>query len=153
MNRQVIKNRIRKVLAYTVTAVLFLIISAFLILQIPPVQNYLISHYLKDFTKATGFPSTIGSFSMLWFDRLELIDVKIYDPEGHKMISADKILVNFKLSNLLEETNINIDGVFVDSAHVYLTKINSGDTVRSLNINVFIDRINQNFASGSGGGK
>jgi hypothetical protein len=153
MNRQVIKNRIRKVLAYTVTAVLFLIISAFLVLQIPPVQNYLISHYLKDFTKATGFPSTIGSFSMLWFDRLELVDVKIYDPEGHKMISADRILVNFKISNLMEERNINIDGVFVDSAHVYLTKINSGDTVRDLNINIFINRINQNFASGSGGGK
>lgn len=151
MNRQVIKNRIRKILAYTFTGVVFLIISAFLILQIPPVQNYLISNYLKDFTKATGFPSTIGSFSMLWFDRLELIDVKIYDPEGHQMISADQILINFKLSNLFERNDINVDGIFVDSAHVFLTKINSADTVRALNINVFIDRINKNFSSGSGG--
>jgi hypothetical protein len=152
MNRQVIKNRIRKIFAYTVTAVLFFLISAFLILQMPPVQNFLINRYLKDFTRATGFPTTIGSFSMLWFDRLELDDVRVYDPEGHKMIRADKILINFKLSNLTERKNINIDGIFVDSAHVYLTKINSGDTVRDLNINVFIKRINQNFSSGTGGG-
>jgi hypothetical protein len=153
MNRQVIKNRIRKILAYTVTAVLFLTISGFLILQMPPVQNFLINRYLKDFTKATGFPTTIGSFSMLWFDRLELEDVQVFDPEGHKMISADRILINFKLSNLTDRNDINVDGIFVDSAHVYLTKINSGDTVRDLNINVFINRINQNFSSGAGGGR
>ena len=85
MNRQVIKNRIRKTFAYTVTGLLFLIISAFLILQMPPVQSYLINHYLKDFTKKVGFPTYVESFSMLWFDRLELDGVKVMDPEGNKI--------------------------------------------------------------------
>ncbi|HYG18236.1 MAG TPA: hypothetical protein VD816_04875, partial [Ohtaekwangia sp.] len=153
MNRQVIKNKIRKILAYSVTAVLFLLISSFLVLQMPPVQNYLMSRYLKDFTKATGFPTTIEGFSMLWFDRLELEGVSVYDPDGHRMIGAKRIIINFKLSNLLEEKDVNVDGIFVDSAHVYLTKMNESDTSRDLNMNVFIARINDNFAGGGKGGK
>jgi hypothetical protein len=153
MNLQVIKNRAKKVFVYTVTSILFLLISAFLFLQMPPVQNWLISVYLKDFSNVVGFPASIEGFKMLWFDRLELSGVTIADPEGNKMIRAKTILVNFKLSRLLEQSNVNIDGVFVDSAHVLLTKIHDSDTSRDLNINVWINKINESFSSGSGGGK
>lgn len=131
---------------------MFVTISAFLVLQMPPVQNYLISHYLKDFTTVTGFPTTVRSFSMLWFDRLELDGVNVYDPEGNRMISSEQIVINFKLSNLFEKNDINVDGIFIDSAHVYLTKIQESDTSRDLNINVLITRINDNFSSGSSSG-
>src|SRR5688500_7909795 len=151
MNLQVIKNRIRNTLVYTLTALLFLLISAFLILQIPPVQNYLIGKFLKDFTEITGFKTSIKSFRMLWFDRLELRGVSVTDPESNEMIKAREILINFKLSQLWENRNVNIDGVFVDSAHVFVTKINESDTSRDLNMNVFIYRINQGYSSGSGG--
>ena len=153
MKWQVIKIRIQKVLAYTVTAFLFFLISAFLILQIPPVQNYFIGKFLKDFTQVTGFTTTIKSFRMLWFDRLELLDVSVFDPADNQMIRASQILINFKLSQLWENKNVNIDGVFVDSAHVLVTKINESDTSRDLNMNVFIYRINQGYSSGSGGGR
>src|SRR5688572_20662856 len=117
MKWQVIKIRIQKVLGYTITAFLFLIISAFLILQIPPIQNYFIGKFLKNFTQVTGFYTTVESFRMLWFDRLELQNVSITDPEHNEMIKAGEILINFKLSQLWENSNVNIDGVFVDSAH------------------------------------
>jgi hypothetical protein len=151
MNLQVIKNRIRKVLAYTITVFIFLFISAFLILQIPPVQNYFIGKFLKDFTKITGFQTTVESFRMLWFDRLELQNVSVYDPANNQMIKAREILINFELSQLWENKNVNIDGVFVDSAHVFVTRIDESDTSRDLNMNVFIYRINQGYSSGSGG--
>ncbi len=151
MNLQVIKNRIKKALAYTVTSILFLVISAFLILQMPPVQNWIISSYLKDFSEVTGFRSTIDGFKMLWFDRLELTNVTVYDPEGNKMIRANEILINFKLSQLVEDRDVNIDGVYLDSAHVLLTKINDGDTARDLNLNVMIARINDKYSSGGSG--
>jgi hypothetical protein len=152
MNLQVIKNRAKKVFVYTVTSILFLILAAFLVLQMPPVQNWLISIYLKDFSAVVGFPASVREFKMLWFDRVELSGVKIEDPSGNGMIQAEKILINFKLSRLLDENDINIDGVYVDSAHVLITKIQESDTSRDLNINVWINRINENF-SGSGGGK
>jgi hypothetical protein len=150
MNLQVIKKRIQRILAYTITAFLFFLISAFLILQIPPVQNYFIGKFLKDFTQITGFTTTVKSFRMLWFDRLELQNVSVYDPANNQMIKAREILINFKLSQLWENKNVNIDGVFVDSAHVFVTKINESDTSRDLNMNVFIYRINQGYSSGSG---
>ena len=83
MNLQVIKNRIKKILAYTVTSILFLIIACFLVLQMPPVQKRLISFYLKDFSEITGFKSSIAGFKMLWFDRLELTCVSVLDHEGN----------------------------------------------------------------------
>ncbi len=153
MNLQVIKNRIRSVLAYTVTGILFLVISGFLILQIPPVQNYFIGKFLKDFTQITGFTTTVESFRMLWFDRLELQNVSVYDPANNQMIKAREILINFELSQLWENRKVNIDGVFVDSAHVFVTRIDESDTSRDLNMNVFIYRINQGYSSGSRGGR
>jgi len=153
MNLQVIKNRLKKALAYSVTGIVFVIISAFLVLQIPPVQNYFVSDFLKTFTQVTGFKTSIDGFQMLWFDRLQLEGVSVYDTEGNKMIRAKKILINFKLTNLLQRQHVNIDGVFLDSAHVFLTKINESDTSRDLNLNVFIAEINKNYGGSGGGGK
>lgn len=153
MNLQVIKNRIARTLAYTLTTILFLSISAFLVLQMPPVQNFFLTKFLKNFTQLTGFKTTVQGFRMLWFDRLELERVAVYDPSGNKMISAKQILVNFKLTQLLDDRNVNIDGVYLDSAHVFLTKINESDTSRDLNFNVFIANINSHYGGRSGGGQ
>jgi hypothetical protein len=152
MNRQVIKNRVRKILAYTVTSVSFVFISGFLTLQIPAVQESIIDRYLKSFSQVTGFRSTVNNFSLLWFDRLELEGLVVYDPANNKMISAEKVLVNFKLTQLLQQQDVNIDGVALNNAHVYLTKIPETDTSRNLNINVFINRINEHYATESPSG-
>jgi hypothetical protein len=154
MNRQVIKKRIRKILAYTITGIVFVIISAFLTLQIPAVQDYLIDRYLGTFSKVVGFDTSIQTFRLLWFDRLELTGVKVTDPEKNEMIVAETILVNFKLSTLVTKQNdINIDGVSVENAQVLVTKINESDTARNLNINVFVDRINEHYGATGGSGR
>jgi hypothetical protein len=153
MNLQVIKNRIRKTLAYTLTAILFLVIACLLVLQMPPVQSYFVGKFLGNFTKVTGFRTTIKDFRVLWFDRLELQGVSVYDPANNQMIKAQEIQINFQIAQLWDNRNVNIDGVFVDSAHVFVTKINESDTSRDLNMNVFIARINEGFSSGSGGRK
>lgn len=147
MNLQVIKNRARKILAYTFAGVIFLLVSIFLVIQIPPVQQYVINSVVKDFNKITGFNATIKSFRMLWFDHLELNGVSIYDPDNNRMIGAETILVNFKFFQLVGSPDVNIDGVTVDNAEVYLTNMDASDTARYLNINVFIDRINNHFAA------
>lgn len=153
MNRQVIKNRIRKTLAYAITGISFLLISAFLTLQIPAVQETLIDRYLRGFSNATGFRSTVTNFRLLWFDRLELEGLTVYDPDSNKLITAKKILINFKLSQLFNQQDINIDGVLLDSAKVLITKIYENDTSRNLNINVLIHRINEHYGSAGGGGR
>src|SRR5690606_2851168 len=89
---------------------------------------------------------------LLWFDRLELSGVRLGDPEGNTMIRANEILINFEIHKIISSRDINIDGVYVDSAHVYLTMIQENDTLRELNTNTLIARINENY-SGSGSGK
>lgn len=152
MNRQVIKNRIRKTLAYTFTSIAFLLISGFLILQIPAVQDALIDRYLGSFSRITGFSTTIKNFRLLWFDRLELEDISVADPAGNQMIAAKRIVINFKLSQLLQKRDVNIDGVFLENANMLFTKIQESDTSRDLNINVFIYQINKHYASQSSPG-
>jgi hypothetical protein len=153
MNLQVIKNRIRKVLTYTITGTTFFVIAAFLVLQIPAVQEYLIKRYLSSFSKVVGFNTTIHGFELLWFDRLSLDSVNIYDPENNRMIGAENVMINFKLKNLFEDRDINIDGIYLENAHVYLTKIQETDTSRNLNINVFIHRINERYGGSGAAGR
>lgn len=136
---------------YTITGLLLLVVSGFLILQIPAVQSALISRYLRGFSGVTGFPSSVESFKLLWFDRLELEDVRIFDPEGREMIGAKKIQVNFDLTYLLNDRDVNIDGILTDSARVHLAMIAESDTSRDLNINVFVSRINEHYGTESSG--
>ncbi|MEO5603817.1 MAG: translocation/assembly module TamB domain-containing protein [Cyclobacteriaceae bacterium] len=154
MNRQVIKKRVPKILAYTATAVVFFLVSSFLILQIPAIQVKIIKHYLGGFSNVTGFKTSIGSFQLLWFDRLELENVEVFDLENNRMIAIRHVVINFEIAQLLDQRDVNIDGIKLDSADIFITRINESDTSRDLNINVFINRVNENYAGkGPGTGR
>ena len=153
MNRQVIKNRILKILAYSATTLIFLIISGFLFLQIPAVQEKIIHRYLRAFSDVTGFRTSITDFQLLWFDRLELRNLEVLDPESNRMITIKNVLINFQISQLFEQRDVNVDGVYLDSARVFITRINESDTARDLNINVFTNRINENLGAKGGTGR
>ena len=154
MNRQVIKKRFLKTLAYSVTTLAFIFIAAFLFLQIPAVQQKILNRYLRGFSEVIGFRTSIGSFQLLWFDRLELQNLEVFDLEDNRMIGVRNVLINFQLSQLLENRDVNVDGIYLDSAEVFVTRINESDTSRDLNINVFINRINEKYgAAGSGTGR
>lgn len=133
-------------------SVLFLLISSLLILQLPSVQRALANRYLRGFSQVVGFKTTIQNINFSWFDRLELDGVLVEDTEHNKMFEISHISLNYKLSNLIQGANINLDAIYVDSARVYFTRIQDHDTVRSLNINVFINQINKQYASGKTGG-
>lgn len=152
MNLQGIKKRIVKILAYTTASVLFLLISSLLILQLPGVQRALANRYLRGFSQVVGFKTTIRNINFSWFDRLELDGVLVEDTEHNKMFEISHLSLNYKLSNLIQGTNINLDAIYVDSARVYFTRIPEHDTVRNLNINVFINQINKQYSSGKTGG-
>lgn len=152
MNLQGIKKRIVKILAYTTASVLFLLISSLLILQLPGVQRALANRYLRGFSQVVGFKTTIQNINFSWFDHLELEGVLIEDTEHNKMFEISHLSLNYKISNLIQGTNINLDAIYVDSARVFFTRIVEHDTIQNLNINVFINQINKQYASGKKGG-
>ena len=153
MNLQGIKKRIAKILVYTITSIIFLLISSFLVLQLPGVQRALAKQYLHGFSQVIGFKTTFSSIRFSWFDRLVLDDVLIQDHENNEMIGVKRVMVNYKFSSLFQGNHLNVDAVYIDSARVFFTKINGLDSVTRLNINEFIKQINEQYGSKSKGGK
>ena len=147
MNLQGIKKRLVKILVYTVTSIIFLLVSSFLILQLPGVQRALAKQYLSGFSQVIGFKTTFTSIRFSWFDRLVLDNVVIEDTEHNEMIGVKRIMINYKFSNLLQDESLNIDAVYIDSARVFLTKIGGLDSTSRLNINEFIKQINEQYGS------
>lgn len=153
MNLQGIKKRFAKILVYTITSIIFLLVSSFLILQLPGVQRALAKQYLSGFSQVLGFKTTITSIRFSWFDRLVLDGVVIEDTEHNEMIGVKRLMINYKFSTLFQGSHLNVDAVYVDSARVFFTKVNGLDSVTRLNINEFINQINQQYGGSGKGGK
>ncbi|MEI9920286.1 MAG: translocation/assembly module TamB domain-containing protein [Bacteroidota bacterium] len=127
-------------------------LTAFLLLQIPSVQKALIEQYTGDLKEVIGFNVTFTSINLKWYDRLVIKNLLVEDPEHNEMIRVGDLRVNFRLASLWEKNEINIDGAAIEGASVNLKTIQETDSTRDLNINVFIDRIN-NMSTSTGTGK
>lgn len=156
MKLQVTKNSIfrwfKRVFLYGTGLLIGLLVIGFLVLQIPSVQERIINRYLKGFIKASGFSIQYDDVYLTWYDRLQIHGLIVKDPEGNTMIRAGNLEINFDLSTLLQNENINIDGVLLEEAGVNIIKITEADSTRDFNINVFINEINKLASSGSGKG-
>ncbi len=156
MKLQVIKNRVfnwlKKILLYGIYFLLLFAVLSFTLLQIPAVQENLVNRVTASFSKVSGFDVTYESIYLVWYDRLEIEGLVIKDPAQNRMIEAGKLQVNFSLSTLFENKDVNIDGVMLEASKVNLVKIPTSDSTRDLNINLFISEINKQLASGSGQG-
>ncbi|HNR72713.1 MAG TPA: translocation/assembly module TamB domain-containing protein [Cyclobacteriaceae bacterium] len=156
MKPQVIKNRVflwlKRVLLYTTYSLLIFVTVSFFLLQIPAVQKSIAQRVTENFTKLSAFTINYARIHLVWYDRLEITDLTVTDPAGNPMIGTEKLLVNFSLSTLLSNNNINLDAVILDGADLKFYKINKDDSIRDLNINLFIAEINKQFKGGGGQG-
>lgn len=142
---------VRKILLYSFFAIIAFTSLSFLIFQFPEVQTALIGRYLRGFSQVVGFPATVEKMDLRWYDRLEMKQVMIKDPERNEMITVERLTVNFAFMELLARGHVNIEAADIDLARVSLIKIAEGDTSRNLNINIFIKKINEKYSSGRGG--
>jgi hypothetical protein len=156
MKLQVIKNHVfswlKKLLLYGGYFFLVFTLLGFVLLQVPAVQKKLVNRVTDRFSKVSGFDVTYKSIYLVWYDRLEILGLDVKDPYQNTMIDADKLQVNFSLSTLLANNDVNIDGVTLEAGHVNLVYIPTSDSSRDLNINLFINEINKQFTAGSGNG-
>ncbi len=155
MKLQVIKIRvfswIKKILLYGTYLFLLLTVSGFILLQFPAVQTSLANRITSNFSKLSGFEITYDQIYLIWYDRLEITGLLIKDPAKNKMVEIEKVQVNFTLSTLLLNKNINLDAASLNNGSVNLIKISNSDSTRDFNINLFIAEIN-NLSSGGGKG-
>lgn len=157
MKLQVIKirvlNWVKKILLYGAYFTLVFLILSFGLLQIPSVQKSLVSRITSRFSQVSGFEVSYDQIYLVWYDRLEIDGLVIKDPVQNKMIEAGKLHVNFSLTSLLKNNDVNLDGVILERGSVNLVKIMQSDSSRDLNINQFISEINKQISSGTGQGK
>lgn len=151
MNLQVIKIRIqywiKKIILYGLYGGLALFLLAFGLLQVPPIQKSVARYYTDKLGVISGFDISYHSVYVVWYDRIQINGLLITDPQKNTMIRAKKIAANFRISSLFMRNQINLDAVRLDSTLVNLVTIpNEGDG-SILNINLFINKIN-NKASG-----
>ena len=156
MKLQVIKNRLfkwsRKTFLYGALAFLILLLFSFILLQLPVTQKTLIDRFTSKFSRVSGFNIAYHRIYVLWWDRVEIKDLVITDPAQNTMVKIDKLEANFQLSSVFQNQNLNIDGVSLDGGSVNFVKIATSDTLRDFNINVFVNAITKQLASGSGQG-
>ena len=154
MKLQVIKIRVfawlKKIVLYGLYFALIFTVASLFLLQIPAVQQSLLSRYTDQFAESAGFTITFNKFYLRWYDQLEIEGLEIKDTEQNTMIAIQQLNVNFQLSTLLENSNINIDAATLTSATVNLKTIQESDTSRDLNINVFINKLSGSSSSGAG---
>lgn len=156
MKLQVIKNSVfkwaKKTFLYGAYAVIMFLLLSFILLQLPITQKSLIDRYTSKFSTVSGFEVTYKSIYIIWWDRIEIEELSIRDPAQNEMIKIERLDANFQLSTLLQDKNVNIDGVTLEGGSVNLVKIPVNDSIRDLNINLFISEINKMAPAGSGKG-
>ncbi len=147
---QITKKRIVKAVLYSLASVAGCFVIAFLVLQIPAVQKALLDRYLGKFKIQSNFDITTQQLHLYWYDRLEVTGLKVIDPEKNEMIFIDQLLVNFRIAQLNENKEVNIDAISLDSARINLVYIRESDTTKDININELITAINKIFAPSPG---
>src|SRR6267142_2906375 len=113
MNWQVIKIRFywwcKKIILNGIYFLLVFLVAGFGLLQFPSVQTALTSRMLRGFSRVSGYQLSYDKFYLLWYDRLEIEGLRILDPANNTMIAAERLQINFELSTLLLNHDINLD--------------------------------------------
>jgi len=149
---QVIKIKVllwtRRIVLYGLYGILVFFFVAFGLLQIPAVQKSLIARITEGFSEVSGFKVEFDRFYLLWYDRLEITDLKITDPANNTLIEAGRLYVNFTLNSVYLRKNVNIDAVELQEGIVNLVTLPTSDSTRELNIDILIAEIGKQLSSG-----
>ncbi|MEQ9593535.1 MAG: translocation/assembly module TamB domain-containing protein [Cyclobacteriaceae bacterium] len=154
MNLQVIKNRIlygvKKFILYTLYMILFFFLVGFGIVQIPAVQKPILKHFTDQFSALSGFNISFKSVELIWYDRFQIRGLEITDPENNLMVQSELASINYRITSILNNNQINLDAAVLNKTQVNLIKIAETDSTRNLNINVLINRLSKPRSGKSG---
>lgn len=114
-----------------------------LLINLPPIQNYIVDKAATYLTEGTGYRTEIGYANIKWFNSLALDDTKIYDEDSLVMIGIDELVLTFSINDLIGKKNIRTKEAWIRGADVNLRDYVDG----GLNIDEWVDRIAKLTAS------
>ena len=96
------------ILLKTLLLVLLAFVTLWVMLQLPPIQTYLVQRAAKWATQKLGMQVNIGQASIKWFDTLTFEDVRIRDFENRPMIHVGRLEVDYNLANFIDFTTLPV---------------------------------------------
>lgn len=135
---QVIKKGIVKTMFWMIATFFLVLVLSIAALQVPQIQTKVVQRISGLIADKLGFPVNIGYVNLKWFDILMIEGIEVIDFKGNQMIYINQLSVDFNISALLENSDINLDQVKINGAKVNLIRNTDDD---DLNINLFIKKI------------
>ncbi|MEP5612358.1 MAG: hypothetical protein ABJP45_08910, partial [Cyclobacteriaceae bacterium] len=120
-----ISKLVGKIVARFIFYFSIIVIVALLLAQVKPVQTFLTKKILVALSERTMHDVSISSVKIAWLDRAELNDLLILDRESDTLAYASRILVNYRLTDILNSKFLNVEEVIVDQMHLQLIKRDS----------------------------
>ena len=115
-----------------------LLLTASITISIPSVQTRLINNISANIFSRIHHIVHLEYLNIRWFDTILIKDLRVYDTQNRLMIKADRVILDFKLTDLLTNNNINFDKAILQGAQVNMLKdAPSGQ----FNLNYFIEQI------------
>lgn len=99
-----------------------LLMSTFIVLQLPYVQNRLFGKLLHHLSHTTQFPITHQRFQLKWLYHASLTGLTIKDPQDNNMLAVDQLALKVNLLQLLTNRHINLKTVCIQGAQVHLCR-------------------------------
>ncbi len=109
-----------------------------LLAQIKPVQTFLTKRVLTEISKKTQHEVSITSVKIAWLDRAELNDLLILDRKSDTLVFAKRILVNYRVADLLNSKFLNVEEIQASQLRLQLIK---HDSTSSLNLSELINAL------------
>ena len=99
---------LRSVLFIAVVAVVLLFIGLYIVLSVPPVQNYIRKTAEDELTAFLGGDVKIGNVDIIPFNEVRIKNVEFYTPDGEKCIEVSTLGAGIRLWKLIKDRRIEI---------------------------------------------
>lgn len=131
-------------LSWAVLSILLLFLILAASLQVDAVQNWTVVKVTTYLNLNSNFKTNIGKISINWLDAIQIHELKILDHKDSIMLSADAVLVDFKLLTLIAPGDPGLNSIRLEAPKIQLIT-HSGDSV--MNINFWIKELTRLFGS------
>jgi hypothetical protein len=108
------------------------------LISIPAVQTAIINRISDRVFEKINHNIDIEYINIRWFDTVLIQGLLVYDTKNHRMIKMDRLILDFKLGELITKSSINLDKAILQGASVAM--INNAPEGQ-FNLNYFIDEI------------
>ncbi len=135
---QVIKKRLLSIGLKISLFFLVLLFITSIVISIPAIQTKIINRISDSAFSKINHNLDLEYINIRWFDTVLIKGLQVYDTKNHEMIRADRVILDFKLAELITQNSINFDKAILQGASVEMLK-NAPDN--QFNLNYFIDQL------------